>query len=65
MDKIQNNEVYKQVLADSFGDVMYNVANRNKYNTSKLLQLWQNMSASEKESAGGIMKGTINFLQGN
>ena len=33
IEKIENNEVYKEILKDSFGGVMYNVANQNKYDT--------------------------------
>ncbi len=65
MKDIENNEVYKQVLKDSSGGVMYNVANRDKYDTTELLTLWDNLSDAEKNSVGGIMKGAINFLQGN
>lgn len=62
LEQIKNNEVYKQILADSFGGIMYNVANRNKYDTTELLQLWNSLTPSEKEVAGGIMKGAINFV---
>lgn len=65
MQELQNNEVYKQVLKDSFGGVMYNVANRNKYNSAEVLALWDKMGAGEQEAAGGIAKGAINFLKGN
>lgn len=65
MDKIANNKVYKQILADSFGGIMYNVANRDKYNSTEVLQIWDAMTPVERESVGGIMKGAINFLQGN
>jgi hypothetical protein len=65
MDKIQNNKVFKQVLADSFGGVLYNVANRQKYDSDELLKLWASLTESEKEMAGGITKGAIQFLQGN
>lgn len=65
LQAIANNEVYKQVLKDSFGGIMYNVANRDKYNADELLKLWSELTDSEKEFAGGIMKGAMNFLQGN
>lgn len=65
MEAIKNNEVYKQVLADSFGGVMYNVANRTKYNSAEVLELWQGLSRSEQEAAGGIMQGAMSFLQGD
>jgi hypothetical protein len=60
--EIQDNEVYKQIIADSFGGVMYNVANRGKYNADHILFLWLNMPKTEREVAGGIMKGAFNFL---
>lgn len=63
--QIENNEVYKQILADSFGGVMYNVANRDKYDTAELLALWGRMTPAEQSAVGGIMKGAINFVQGN
>jgi hypothetical protein len=62
IETIANHEVYKQVLADSFGGVMYNVANRSKYNTSEIIKLWNSLSPAEKESSGGIMRGAFNFL---
>jgi hypothetical protein len=60
--KITSNPVYKKVLADSFGGVMYNVANRDKYDTTELVKLWNSASPAEKESAGGILKGAMHFL---
>lgn len=65
IEQIKENEVYKQVLADSFGGVMYNVANRNKYDCTEIIKLWDEATSSEKESAGGILKGAINFLKEN
>ena len=65
MDKIRNHPVMKQVLADSMGGVLYNVANRGKYDAADLLALWDGLSPAEQGSAGGIIKGAINFLQGN
>lgn len=43
-EKITNNEVYKKVLADSFGGVMYNAANRGTYDAGELIELWDGMS---------------------
>jgi hypothetical protein len=62
IEQIHNNSVYKQILADSFGGIMYNVANRNKYDTTELLQLWGALTPSERDSVGGITKGAINFI---
>lgn len=64
IERIKNNDTYKQVLADSFGGVMYNVANQDKYNAAEIVELWESMSDGEKAAAGGIMKGAINFVQG-
>lgn len=65
MQSIENNEVMKQILADNFGGIMYNVANRDKYDTRELLALWNGLNASEQESANGLIKGAINFIKGN
>lgn len=61
VDQIKNHPVYKQVLADSFGGVMYNVA--NKYESGEVLSLWDSLTEAEQGSVGGIMKGAINFLK--
>lgn len=63
MDKIKDHPVMKQVLADSFGGVLYNVANRDKYDPAELLALWDSLSPAEQGAAGGIIKGAINFLK--
>lgn len=60
---IRENEVYKQILADSFGGVMYNVANYGKYDATEIIALWNSLTPSERESAGGIMKDAFNFLK--
>lgn len=59
---IEANETYKAVLRDSFGGIMYNVANRSKYDAREVLAMWDNLE--HKDSVGGIMKGAMNFLQG-
>ena len=63
MKTLRNNEVLKTVLADSFGGVMYNVANRNKYDAKELLREWDALTDSEKSSFGGCIIGAINFLK--
>lgn len=65
MEQIKNNPVYKQVLTDSFGGVMYNIANQNKYDATEILAIWDKMSDAEKSAAGGIMKGAMGFLKGD
>jgi len=64
IDNIKNHATMQAILADSFGGVMYNVANQGKYDTSDLLEQWGKLTPSEKEGAGGIIKGAINFIQG-
>ena len=63
IEQIQANQFYKQILADSFGGIMYNVANRNKYDAGKnqLLELWNQV---DSDNADGIMKGAMAFLSG-
>lgn len=65
MNAVLNNPVYKQVLADSFGGIMYDVSNRSKYDATELLKLWDEVPAVEKEASGGITKGVFEFLNGN
>jgi hypothetical protein len=62
--KMQDHPVYKQVMADSFNGVMYNVANRGKYDSEELLKIWDSATDGERESVNGIIKGAINFLKG-
>lgn len=62
MDKIRDNEVLKQVLSDSFGGVMYNVANRDQYNASELIADWNALSDSQRAGYDGIINGAMNFL---
>jgi len=63
--QIESNPFYQQILSDSFGGVMYDVANRNKYDEGKkaLLALWDQIEY--KEDCDGIIKGAMFFLQGN
>lgn len=62
IEKITENEVYKEVMQDSFGGVMYDIANQDKYDATELLKLWDSLTPSEQEFAGGIMKGAMQFL---
>lgn len=63
LQTLQENTTYKQVISDSFGGVLYNVANRDKYNTKEVLDLWDSLTPQEQSSANGITKGAINFLK--
>jgi len=64
MDYIKQNEVLKQIIKDAFGGVMYNVANRNKYDTVELLKEWDKLTDSQKSGYDGIVNGAINFIKG-
>lgn len=63
--QIENHPVYKKVISDSFGGVMYDIANRDKYDSAEILGLWDRMTDSQKDACGGIMKGAISFLKGD
>lgn len=65
MKLIIDNPVYKQVMADSFGGIMYDVANHNKYDSTELLKEWDSLTPGEQSAMGGIVQGAINFLKGN
>jgi len=65
MQHIKEHPVMKEIIKDSFGGVIYNVANRDKYDTKELLEEWEKLTPAEKESADGIVKGAINFISGN
>ncbi len=61
---IENHPTYKKVLSDSFGGIMYNVANKNKYEANDIITAWDDMTESQRSVAGGIMEGAIGFLKG-
>ena len=63
IETIQQHPVYKQMLADSFGGIVYDVANRGKYDTAEIETLWAKLTPAEREAAGGIMKGAFNFIK--
>ena len=60
---IQQHPVYKQILADSFGGVIYDIDNRGKYDTAEIVKLWERLTPAERESVGGIMEGAFNFIK--
>lgn len=65
ISRIKSLYVYKEILGDSFGGVMYDVANRDKYDkeqVSYMLEVWNGTTPAGQESAGGIMKGVMSFL---
>ena len=60
MEHIKNHPVYKQVLKDSFGGIMYDVANQGKYDAADIIKLWDELTGV----ADGVMKGAMDFLKG-
>lgn len=59
---IKNTEVYQQVIKDSFGGVLYDVANRNKYDSLEIIALWTSLSKDVQEQSDGIVRGAMGFL---
>ena len=62
---IKSSPVYKQIMADSYGGIIYNVDNYKKYDTKEIMDLWNNLTNSERSFAGGIMNGAFDFLMGD
>lgn len=68
LEDIKSNPIMIQVLKDSCGGCLYDVANYNKYDGTdkdELLSLWDALDGSEQSVMGGIIKGAINFLKGD
>lgn len=63
MLEITNHPVYKQILSDSFGGIMYDVSNKEKYDSAELVKMWENLPETNRDAAGGIVKGVFDFLQ--
>lgn len=63
IQQIEQSPVYKQIMADSFGGIMYDVANRGKYDTAEIVELWEQLTPAERDSVSGIMKGAFNFIK--
>ena len=64
IQQIENHEVYKQVMRDGHGGVMYNVSKLGTYDAAEILALWDALEPAEREVSGGIMKGAMSFLKG-
>ena len=65
IQQIEQHPVYKMILADSFGGIMYNVANRSKYNTKEIVTMYEQLTDAQRDGVGGIMKGVFSFLRGD
>lgn len=64
IEMIKSSEVYKQVIKDSCGGLMYNAAKRGTYQADEILAQWDALEPHERETCGGIMKGAMAFLKG-
>ena len=64
VDEIKEMDTYKQILKDSFGGVMYNVANKDKYNKdiNKKFKELEKMGFSIWDTTGGIFRGVHGFI---
>lgn len=63
IEKIKSDKVYQQVIKDSHGGIMYNAD--DKYQGEHLIKLWNDAYPSDRESAGGIVRGAIGHLMGD
>ncbi|WP_440220910.1 hypothetical protein [Dietzia sp. MNB45] len=63
LEAIEKSPVYQEIMRDSFGGVIYNVANAGKYQTEEIENIWNSTSPAERECAGGVMKGAFHFLE--
>ncbi len=64
IENIKNHLVYKQVMSDSFGGIMYTEGTHTKYDSEEVLAMWDALPESVQGASGGIMKGAISFLKG-
>jgi len=62
INQLKQDKTLKLILDDSFGGIIYDLANKNKYETKELLNKYNKLSPREKESLGGIVSGAINFI---
>lgn len=60
--KITDHETFKEIMDDSCGGIVYMDSNKGKYDAVEITALWNSLSASEKDSAGGIVSGVFEFL---
>lgn len=63
IDAIKSSDVYKQVLADSSGGVVYNVDKWATYDADDIIKIWHSLTRAEREAQDGIMTGVMDFVQ--
>ena len=56
---IKSDSVYLEILKDSFGGIMYNVANKGKYDVENLRVFVKGLGSGEID---GITKGALSFV---
>ena len=61
--EIEDDDIYKKILKDSMGGVMFNVSDADKYDVTSLMQKWNSLSDQERGMANGLMKGVFNFIK--
>lgn len=61
--QLKNHPVLAEILADSFGGIMYNKANEDKYDATELIALWDQLDGGEKDSLGGLIGGALRFVK--
>lgn len=66
--EIENNDLMKRILKDSFGGVMFNISEgaTDKYSTNDLKELYclyNDLKGYEKERLNGALIGAINFVK--
>lgn len=59
---LTDNETYQKILKDSMGGIMFNVADKGKYDVSELLAIWNAIPLREQEAAGGTVNGVMEFV---
>jgi len=60
---ILDDENYKSIIKESYGWIMYDLANKNKYNTKKILWLWDILTEWEKDACDWIINWLFDFIQ--
>ena len=62
--EIKEMNTYKQIVKDSFGGVMYNVANKEKYNKdiNKKFKQLEKMGFDIWNTTDGIFRGVYTFI---
>lgn len=67
IDAIKGSKLYQKIMSESFGGIIYNMANLEKYRADpeygELVAMWQALTPDEQMAADGIVKGALNFIE--